>query len=273
MQYGALTPFCRNHAAIGAIDQYVWSWGEPNETYQRRAIELRYRLMPYLYACFLTASETGAPVQRPLVFDHQDDPTVRDLDDEYLLGPDLLVAPVLEPGITTRRVYLPDGEWHDWATGDMHEGRTWLDAPTPMHRIPLYARAGAVVPMWSHAPVSTAGFHPKTLELHVFVPSRDGTHRSFVQEDDGVTFAAAAGAYVRTTFELARASSRITVSARAEGAGFPELARTAYVVVVHGAQPSAAEVDGAPVELGERDGLVVLELANAGEGFELALSL
>ncbi len=273
MQYGALTPFCRNHAAIGTIDQYVWSWDEPNETYQRRAIELRYQLMPYLYACFLTASETGAPVQRPLVFDHQSDPTVRDLDDEYLLGPDLLVAPVLEPGITTRRVYLPDGEWHDWATGEVREGRRWVDAPTPMHRIPLYVRAGAVVPMWPRAPASTDGYHPETVELHIFAPGRDGTHRSFLQEDDGVTFAAASGAYLRTTFELTRAASRITVSARAEGDGYPELARTAYAVVVHGAQPSAAVVDGTPVELRHRDGLVVLDLANAGEGFELELSL
>jgi alpha-glucosidase len=98
-------------------------------------------------------------------------------------------------------------------------------------------------------------------------------HRSFLQEDDGVTFAAAAGAFVRTTFELTRAGSRLTVSARVAGDGFPELARTAYVVVVHGARPSSALVDGSSVELGDRDGLVVLELPNTGQSFELVMGL
>ena len=87
-----------------------------------RRDRLRYRLLPYLYAAFVRAAETGAPVQRPLVFDHQHDPAVRDIDDEYLLGPDLLVAPVLEPGQTARQVYLPAGDWYDWHTGERHAG-------------------------------------------------------------------------------------------------------------------------------------------------------
>ncbi|MEA2284409.1 MAG: alpha-glucosidase, partial [Solirubrobacteraceae bacterium] len=71
MQYGALTPFCRNHSHIGNVDQYAWAWGDAILTGVRDAIELRYRLLPYIYAAFVHASETGAPVQRPLVFDHQ----------------------------------------------------------------------------------------------------------------------------------------------------------------------------------------------------------
>ena len=108
MQYGTLTPFCRNHSEIGNVDQYAWSWGEVVQELVRAAIRLRYRLMPYLYASFLHAAETGAPIQRPLVFDYQYDPTVRDIDDQYLLGPDLLVAPVTtraKPrGMSTSRV-------------------------------------------------------------------------------------------------------------------------------------------------------------------------
>src|SRR4030081_1664899 len=109
MQYGALTPFCRNHSEIGNVDQSAWAWGDVVQDLVREAIRLRYRLLPYLYATFLRASETGAPVQRPLIFDHQDDPTVRDIDDQCLLGPDLLVAPVFEAGATARQVYLPSG--------------------------------------------------------------------------------------------------------------------------------------------------------------------
>ena len=93
MQYGALTPFCRNHSEIGNVDQYAWAFGDVIGAHVRAAVKLRYRLLPYLYACFLPAAETGAPIQRPLVFDYQYDGTVRDLDDQYLLGSDLLVAP------------------------------------------------------------------------------------------------------------------------------------------------------------------------------------
>jgi alpha-glucosidase len=183
MQYGALTPFCRNHSMIGNVDQYAWAWGEAILDLARAALELRYRLLPYLYAAFVRATETGEPVQRPLVFDHQDDAIVRDIEDEYLLGRDLLVAPVTEPGMTARQVYLPRGEWYDWHSGERHAGGRWVVAETPMDRIPIYVRAGAVIPMWPQAPASTAGHHPEEIELHVF----PGSGESLLVEDDGLT--------------------------------------------------------------------------------------
>ena len=139
MQYGTLTPFCRNHSMMGNVDQYAWSWGETALGHVRAAIELRYRLLPYLYACFVRAAETGAPVQRPLVFDHQHDAAVRDIDDEFLLGPDLLVAPVIAAGTTARQVYLPAGDWYDWHTGEVGRrprlgARADADGPDPALR-------------------------------------------------------------------------------------------------------------------------------------------
>jgi alpha-glucosidase len=263
MQYGTLTPFCRNHSEIGNVDQYAWTWGDAVTDVVREAIRLRYRLLPYLYAAFLRACETGAPVQRPLVFDHQYDPAVRDLDDEYLLGPDLLVAPVVAAGTTARHVYLPAGGWYDWHTGEAVAGRRWLLAPTPMERIPVFARAGAVIPMWPQAPPSTAGHHPAAIELHLFVPDGDGTGRSFLQEDDGLTFAARDGARYRTTFEVTRRGPRVALQASVEGDGYPEFAREAFHLVVHGAAPEQVVLDGATVAV--RDGRV--EIANAGTGF------
>jgi alpha-glucosidase len=265
MQYGTLTPFCRNHSEIGNVDQYAWTWGDVVTDLVRDAIRLRYRLLPYLYAAFLTAAETGAPVQRPLVFDHQDDPAVRDLDDEYLLGSDLLVAPVFVAGATARHVYLPAGGWYDWHTEELVTGRRWLLVDTPMERIPIYARAGAVIPMWTEAPASTDGYHPTAIELHLFVPPADGTHRSFLQEDDGVTFAGQDGARYRTTFEVTRRGDRVALRAEVEGDGYPEFAREELRLVVHGAAPAAMEVDGADVET--RDGRVAF--ANAGTAFTL----
>ncbi|MDQ4503592.1 TIM-barrel domain-containing protein [Sinomonas sp. ASV322] len=264
-QYGALTPFCRNHSNIGTRDQYPWSFGPAVLEIVRDALELRYRLLPYLYASFVRAAETGAPVQRPLVFDHQYDPITADIDDEYLFGPDLLVAPVLGPGITSRQVYLPAGHWYEWHSDRLHAGQRHVVAETPMDRIPLYARAGAVIPMWAEAPPSTYGYAPGAVELHVFAPAEDGAHESFLQEDDGLTLAAADGARVRTEFAVSRAGRRVTVDAGVTGAGFPGFARGEFVVVLHGASPPAATVDGVKVTVeGGR-----LTIRTSGQPFRL----
>ena len=269
IQYGVFTPFCRNHTVLGTVDQYAWAWGDAVRDRAREAVQLRYRLMPYLYAAFLTASETGAPVQRPLVFDHQSDPVVRDLDDEFTLGAHLLVAPVVEPGATARQVYLPAGTWWDWHTDGAVSGPAWVVAPTPMESIPVYARGGAVVPMWPSAPASTADHHPAEVELHLFVPGEDGACTSFLQEDDGLTSAARDGARWRTTFTVTRTGDEVSLRADVEGEGFPEFARERFVLVVHGPTPASVRLDGAPVEL--TDGRVVFP--NAGTGFTADLSL
>lgn len=242
MQYGALTPFFRNHAMAGTVDQYAWSFGREVEDICREAIRLRYRLLPYLYACFLRAAETGAPVQRPLVFENQWDPAVRGIDDQYLLGPDLLVAPVVEPGVRARAVYLPVGGWYDWHTGEYLEGGRWVMADAPLERIPLYARAGAVIPMLAEAPASTAGLQPREIELHVCVPRADGEWTTFLQEDDGETTAARDGARVRTTLTVVRAGDVVTVRGAVEGDGYDGFTREAFVLVPHGA-------DGVPVRI------------------------
>ena len=123
MQYGALTPFCRNHYETGHIDQYAWAFGDVIHDLVRDAVQLRYRLLPYIYASFVRSSETGEPVQRPLVLDFQYESASGDIDDEYLFGHDLLVAPVDEPGMTARQVYLPRGGWYDWFSDEPHVGR------------------------------------------------------------------------------------------------------------------------------------------------------
>ena len=265
MQYGALTPFCRNHSAIGNVDQYAWAWGEAIRDLAREAIRMRYRLMPYLYATFLRASETGSPVQRPLVFDYQDDLTVSDIDDEFLLGPDLLVAPVFESGMTARQVYLPQGTWYDWHTGERVTGRRFVRADTPMERIPVYARGGSVIPLWPQAPVSTAGYHPTSLELHLFVPESDGSHDSLLQEDDGLTVGALEGARVRTSFRLTRSGDRVELEASVDGEGYAEFARHELRLVIHGASPGVVHLDGQ--ELRETEGHFAI--ANDGRSFRL----
>ena len=267
-QYGALTPFCRNHNCADQHDQYPWSYGEATLALCRAAILQRYRLMPYLYACFLEAAATGAPVQRPLIFDYQDDEATRGIDDQYLLGRDLLVAPVCRAGQTSRRVYLPPGTWYAWhgaQAGQIFAGPRWIDVPTPLESIPLYARAGAVIPMWADPPMTTMDYHPDAVELHVLVPREDGVTRSFLHEDDGTTFAFRDGAFRRTDFLLERSGDDITLSATVTGQGYPEFARREFVVVLGHTIGEAVAVDGTPYRLsGDR-----FRLPNAGMGFTL----
>ena len=231
----------------------------------RRALELRYRLLPYIYSAFLRSAETGEPVQRPLVFDFQRDRTTREIDDEYLFGDALLVAPVYTEGCTARQVYLPRGTWYHWHTGEKCVGGRFVVAAAPMDYIPLYARGGAVIPMWPVAPASTMDHHPASLELHVFLPDEDGETLSTLHEDDGESFAFRDGAFYRTQFALRRAGPRVTLEGTVTGDGYPAFRRRELVLRFHGAVGDAVTVDGVRQEV--RDG--ALTLANAGISFRL----
>jgi alpha-glucosidase len=263
-QYGALTPFCRNHNTKGSPDQYPWTFGEENLELCRAALRLRYRLLPEIYSAFLRAMETGEPIQRPLVFDFQNDPAVWGIDDQYLFGPHLLVAPVYSEGCTSREVYLPTGTWHCWHTGRVFNGRSRILAQTPIDRIPVYAKGGSVVSCWVNPPDSTMGFHPEQIELNIFAPGEDGETISFLQEDDGTTFAFREGAFVRTTFTALRRGDDFQLTAKVSGEGFPEFSRKQFLLKFHGFVESEIFVNGKEID-GES-----FQLPNAGMDFEIA---
>ncbi|MCV7153752.1 TIM-barrel domain-containing protein [Mycolicibacterium pyrenivorans] len=118
----------------------------PTTDLARDLLHLRYRLLPYLLGHAHRAAAAGVPLARPLVVDHPDDPTTWHLSDQWLLGEDLLVAPVASPD-GDRRVYLPDGDWVHWFTGEHHHGPTWLTTHSPIGHFPLYQRAGSLIPL------------------------------------------------------------------------------------------------------------------------------
>lgn len=251
VQYGVLTPFARNHQMTGQADRYPWAFGPEVLAVVRDAVRLRYRLLPYLYSAFVEAAATGAPVQRPLVYDHQHDAVAADCDDEFTLGRDVLVAPVLEPGVTGRSVYLPAGQWWDVAGEVLLDGGRHVELPAPAERIPVLLRAGAVVPMWPDAPASAAGYQPEVVDLHVVVPSasrRPSRTVSTLQEDDGLSTAAERGAYVRTAFTVERDGDRLVLRAEVSGDGYPEHRRAAFRLHLHGAAAAEVLLDGAPAD-------------------------
>ncbi len=232
-QYGVFQPFMRNHLCRGSREHYPWSFGKQVEDHIRKAIELRYRLLPYIYSAFMHSAETGEPIQRPLVYDWQDDPECTENDSEFLFGEHLLVAPVLAEGQARRRLYLPAGEWRCFHTGEHFDGGQTIEVDAPLGHLPLFARGGAVIPSVEVA-MTTDGLCPEVIELHLYVPSGDGTTVSMLHEDDGLTDAWRRGEYRRTVFEVVRRGREVRISASVSGDGFPESRRRQFRLVFHG---------------------------------------
>ena len=142
-QMGLLFSHARAHGHTAPREP--WAYGEPALTIFRKYAQLRYRLLPYLYGAARHAAE-GMPLVRPLVYDYPSDRTTHHIDDEYMLGPDLLVAPMFEPR-GSREIYLPAGGWYDFWTDRRFDGEAWITYEAELETLPLFVRAGAVVPM------------------------------------------------------------------------------------------------------------------------------
>jgi alpha-glucosidase len=241
MQVGALTPFFRNHAALGTQQQEPWAFGEPYESICRRWIELRYELLPTIYTAAWQAAQTGLPMMRPLALAYPQDRRTHSLDDQFLFGDALMAAPVGRPGQRSRRVYLPGGTWYDFWTGERLKGE--VTASAPLERMPLYVRAGSVLPM---GPVMqhTGEWPPETLRLHVY----PGNGESWLYEDDGHSMAFQSGEFQITRFTCEAAGKTFTVRREAEGPFHPGYEQ--FEIEIHGleAAPQQVRVDGSPVE-------------------------
>jgi len=142
-QMGLLFSHARAHGHTAPREP--WAYGEPALSIFRKYAQLRYRLLPYLYAAARRAPD-GMPLARPLVYDHSSDPTTWHIDDEYMLGPDLLVAPMFKPR-GPREIYLPGGGWYDYWTDQRFDGARWITYDAELETLPLFVRAGAVLPM------------------------------------------------------------------------------------------------------------------------------
>ena len=159
-EYGAFCPVMRLHGdreptlppigekgggiCVSGSDNEVWSFGEDNYPILKSHLELRERMRPYLDRIMHEPHEKGTPVMRPLFYDFPQDATAWTVEDEYLFGPDILVAPVLYAGQREREVYLPAGSaWQDAHSGQRYQGGQRLWAPAPLEYIPLFVREGA----------------------------------------------------------------------------------------------------------------------------------
>lgn len=145
-QLGSFYPFSRNHSRLNTARQEPWLFGKEVEDIVREYLSLRYTLMRYLYSLLYEASSRGTPIMRPLVLEFQDDPNTYTIDDQFLVGPFILIAPVLNPNVDTRQVYLPEGAWIDYWSHRVIQGASIVTIDAPLDKMPIFLRSGAIIP-------------------------------------------------------------------------------------------------------------------------------
>ncbi|NCA83065.1 MAG: DUF5110 domain-containing protein [Opitutae bacterium] len=249
MQFGAFSPVARIHCTT-QVHRYPWAYGAEVEKIVGDFFRLRYRLLPTLYAAAFEASRSGTPLLRRCDLEWPELPEAAD-STQYLLGDDLLVAPILAParagGRAERTVWIPPGEWQDLWTGRTHRGPATIGAACALGEYPVYARGGGLV--WS-APQrqSTGAAVWPELAVDVFVPRRDQEQVRTLYEDDGISVEHERGAFAVTEFALRQRGeeTRIAISPRPAPAGIrPERRRlTLRIHLPPGAEARAVPCNG-----------------------------
>jgi alpha-D-xyloside xylohydrolase len=162
-QMGLLFSHARAHGYRAPREP--WAFGEPALSIFKKYAQLRYRLLPYLYAAAQRAPQ-GIPLARPLVYDYPSDPATHPIDDQYMLGHDLLVAPMFKPH-GSRNIYLPAGGWYDFWTDGRLEGARWITYDAELETLPLFVRAGAVIAMGPELQYANErSWDPLTFEIY-----------------------------------------------------------------------------------------------------------
>ena len=267
-EMGVFQPFCRFHSAKGTLPQEPWAFGEPWESVCRDMLRLRMQLLPYFYGLFDEAARTGAPILRPLLFEHPDDPVTYTVDDEFLVGDALLVAPITRPGIEHRHVYLPAGTWVQWWTGERVEGPAHVLAHAPLGRPAVYARANAAIPLWPEIEHTAEG-PASTLTLRVAVAAGGAPAERRLFEDAGEGY----GDTARRTVAVEPSGAGLIVRISAREGGY-EPPRDRIALELHGL-PGAGrvEVDGRPHDAWRREGdALVVDLAERAAATEIAVA-
>lgn len=237
---GAFSPFFRGHSMINTRDCEPWSYGEEAEQIARNYIKFRYRLMPYLYSLFYDASKTGMPVQRSLALDYAFDHKIFDgqFQHQYLFGPSLLVVPV-ESNKEFVKVYLPEGEWYSLYTGQHYTGNQEIIVECPLHRLPVFVKAGAIIPMQDAT--AHTGMPSHTRYLHVYQSHRSNSFEFY--EDDGSTFAYQQGAFAVRDIHYEGSARKLTIHPQ-QGSYASAVTRWKLVLHGHGNNATVATVNG-----------------------------
>jgi alpha-D-xyloside xylohydrolase len=228
VEVGAFSSHSRAH---GEAPREPWHYGEETERIYRKYMELRYRLLPYIYSQAVKCVQSSLPMMRALVIDYQDDPTTASIEDEYLFGDDILVAPIMDPS-NRRMAYLPHGAWVDYWTKEVVMGGRWLQLDAPLDILPMWVRGGAIIPMGPVQQfVGEKPLDPLTLEL--YLPGDAG--EMVIHDQDAPD--------IQVSYYRKGDALQVNVSP----------ARSNIVLIVYGLPVRSVSVHGQPVPLQEHN--------------------
>lgn len=219
-QFGVFSPIFRVHGTRSPDQNEVWSYGREAQKILTDFIRLRYRLLPYIYSlAWMTTNDHYTPM-RALVMDFRTDVRAANIGDQFMFGPSLLVNPVTEPAAGSRRIYLPNAKWYDFWSGRSINGGRAIDADAPLARLPLYVRAGSVIPLGPE--IEWTNERPANpIELRVY-RGADGIFTMY--EDEGDNYDYEKGVYATITFRWDDRKQELTIGERK--GQFPEMLRT-----------------------------------------------
>jgi alpha-glucosidase len=215
------SPLFRNHSCIGTRLQEPWQFGEPTLSIYRKYVKLRYQLLDYIYDLFASGERDGLPIMRPLVMHYGNDPETATINDEFLVGESLLVAPVVTPGTDRRLVYLPEGKWCDYWTGKQFEGKQHIVVEAPLDYLPLFVKGNSILPLRPDSNfVDVAAEKSLTFRLW-------GEKGSYVHyQDDGESYNYQNGAYNEYVVSL----NEVTASVELKHHGYEPVYQTIEVL-------------------------------------------
>lgn len=254
---GAFSPFYRGHSMINSRDAEPWTFGEEVEEIARNFINLRYQLLPYIYSVFYKASQTGMPVQRSLAIEcPHDHRTFKDgYENQYLFGPDLLIAP-LASNLKLEKVFLPPGLWYDFYRDTVHQGNSEILIEVHMDEVPCFVRGGAFIPM-QETVQSTKEQPEPVLNLHFYHGDED--HSFTYYEDDGSTYDYTEGDFYQRIFEY-KAGERAIHLDKVKGQYQPFFSRIR--LYCHGFEAHEVLINGKMIQVEIQDHRFVRPVSN-----------
>jgi alpha-glucosidase len=228
IQLGTFSPFMRAHSAGDTIEREPWSFGEPFESINRKFIELRYKLLPYMYSVFWEHHRYGFPILRPMIMLEQEQISNHYRQDEFTFGDKILICPVLEQGAVSRRVYLPKGAWYNYWSQEVLQGGSEHLISAPLDEMPIFVRAGSIIPEY---PVMQYVGEKKIEEVILNVYYTDGEVNSFLYEDHGDTFAYEQDIYSEKKFNVKGDAGTLVIAQSVEGLYTPNYEIYSYNVI------------------------------------------
>jgi len=227
-QFGMFSPIAHLFGMEHPNYKEPWNYGDVAQTIFTKYDKLRYRLIPYLYSAYYNSYLSGSPVIQALVFNYPTDVNTYNIDDQYLFGENMLICPVTEKGAKSRTLYLPEGDWVDYWSGEKFAGKQYIITKTPLEKLPIYVKSGAIIPKQPDMQYfGEKPLDPITLDIY---PS--GNSSTKLYEDDGLSLDYQKGIFALTEITCVENSKKVNVEIPSTMGNF-KIADRNYILIVH----------------------------------------